>query len=371
MFTSEPSLAQRIERMIGDVAIVDTRSHLDVRALGATDLAALMAEPPLRIVLEGVGMPAGMLDATRSVEERVVAALPYLRQVRTTAAGWCLFRIFRDLYDFDEPHLTLANVGGLMDRVARAAVDPGWASSVIRERARVGLVITPAPADPVAAPDLDFVAHRLEVTPAGSGTEPAELIRTQVFEQLDQQINGKVRFVSCAGPLQVDNPVHAAVLRWHHLHQWPIQILLDSPDAGPVVEAIETYPGARFGLMASVAARAETGFNVASLAGHHPNVFAEGFAGSGARPSRWAAHLLDRIEQAGMTKVGGFGSGAATAEWLYGTLQATRKATAAALAQAVANGFFEEDEVPPLLQSIFASAPTAWYRLAEGRAGRV
>ncbi len=43
MFTSEPSLAQRIERMISDTPIVDPHTHIRCGQPGAPDLAALMS----------------------------------------------------------------------------------------------------------------------------------------------------------------------------------------------------------------------------------------------------------------------------------------------------------------------------------------
>ena len=43
MFTSEPSLAQRVERMIGDTPIVDPHTHIRGDQPNAPDLASLMS----------------------------------------------------------------------------------------------------------------------------------------------------------------------------------------------------------------------------------------------------------------------------------------------------------------------------------------
>ena len=43
MFTSEPTLSQRIERMIAATPIVDPHTHLRPDELGAPDLAALLS----------------------------------------------------------------------------------------------------------------------------------------------------------------------------------------------------------------------------------------------------------------------------------------------------------------------------------------
>ena len=366
MFTSEPSLPQRIERMIGNVSIVDTRSELASDQLGVSDLATLISESPVRIVLEGVGASAAVFDPARSVEDRVLEVLPFLRQVRTTAAGWCLFRIFRDLYDFDEPHLTAANFPELLDRVAKSAGDPNWPATVIERRARVGLVVAQAPTDDqdrVAA--ADFLRFRLEVVADAASDQSDESIRTQVFDQLDHEIEGKVRFVAVSGPPDLDNPIHAAVLAWHQLHECPLQVVLNLMYGPTQLElldrAIREFPQVKFALLSH---SVDQHHALASRAGKWPNVFTEGLNTFGACPSVIESNLLARIQHAGITKLGGFASGARSAEWVYGAIQATRKSTAAALAHSVASGFFEEDELPPLLDAMFSSSPIAWYRLA-------
>ena len=367
MFTSEPSLAQRIERMIGDVPIVDTRSDLAGPEWHAPDLAALLAARPIRLVLSGVGMPTSAFGPTLSVDERVTLALPFLRQVRSTSAAWCLFRIFRDLYDFDEPHLTLANYPALRDRVAQAAADPDRARRVICDRAKVRLVVAPLPRDfaATAAPTApEFVAHRWDLVATEVGDATPEQVRSQVFDQLDRAIEGSVRFAAFDALPDLANPVHQAVLAWHSLHQAPLQILLDAWEPAahlvPRIVALAETCDARLSLMTG---RTQLGPDVVAHLGRWPHVFFESSAGWGAWPAAIETQIPTRIQQVGLSKIGGFASGATTAEWVYGALQATRKATATALAHAVSSGFFEEDEIPPLLRAVFNDSPVAWYRL--------
>src|SRR3954452_12154970 len=109
MFTNEPNLAQRIERMIDETPIVDPHSHLRCDQPGAPDLAALMSYHWVQTELRAVGMPAADLGPDLPADERVRRSIPYLKRMRNTAMAWCLFRIFRDLYDFQDPHLTESN----------------------------------------------------------------------------------------------------------------------------------------------------------------------------------------------------------------------------------------------------------------------
>ena len=368
MFTSEPSLAQRIDRMIGDVPIVDTRSHLDPRQLQAPDLAALIAERPVQRVLAGVGMPLEALDPDRPADQRVVAALPFLRQVRNTSAAWCLFRIFRDLYDFDEPHLTLENYGKLLDRVAQTAADPAWGVQILQKRARIQTLLAPMP-DPQlgsSADAPDFIQYWLEIVGA-AGDDAPEGIRSIVFGLLDELLEGRVRFASFGTTPNLSNRVHQAVLEWHQLHQWPIQLVIPHgmavlPGNSSLEQIQREYPDARFAILTSSPKLAP---DAAMLAGQYPNVFAEGYDVVEANTMGLEQNILARVQQAGATKIGGFASGATSAEWVYGSLLTTRKATASALAQVVAGGYLEEDEIPPLLQAMFSTSPIAWYRLQD------
>lgn len=165
MFTSEPSLAQRIERMIAETPIIDTHTNLRADQLAVPDLAALLAEPGVRTELRSVGMPRADFNPALPVDERVRRTIPYLRRMRNTASAWCLYRIFRDLYDFGEPDLTESNYVELLDRVAATGRDPAWASSLLREQSNFRAFATNAAnqgSDPAQIPANLF--HWLDVT---------------------------------------------------------------------------------------------------------------------------------------------------------------------------------------------------------------
>jgi glucuronate isomerase len=64
-----------------------------------------------------------------------------------------------------------------------------------------------------------------------------------------------------------------------------------------------------------------------------------------------------------MVKVGGFLCDAYYAEWTYGKLQVVKKAMAAALAALVEAGYYDEDELPPILHQILHDTPRDLYDL--------
>src|SRR5512135_2225100 len=49
-----------------------------------------------------------------------------VHRMRNTAIDSCRYRIFRDLYDINELHLTESNSRELFDKVARSGQDPAW-----------------------------------------------------------------------------------------------------------------------------------------------------------------------------------------------------------------------------------------------------
>jgi glucuronate isomerase len=142
MFTTDPTLAQRIERMIGQTPVVDAHAHISPLQPQSTGLGALFREHSVRAELWAVGQPADAWAETLPEDEQVRRALPYLARMRNTSVAWCLYRIFRDLYDFHDPHLTEANYRELFDKVSSTGRDPSWPGTVLRDRAKVQRIVT-------------------------------------------------------------------------------------------------------------------------------------------------------------------------------------------------------------------------------------
>jgi glucuronate isomerase len=142
MFTEVPPLQQRIERMIDDVTIVDPHTHLRCDSLGAPDLASLMSYHWVQTELRSVGMPPSDLDPKIDPTERVRRAIPYLRRMRNTAMAWCFYRILRDLYDLEDPHLTETNYRAICERVEQSGRDPVWAENLLRKKCRIARAVT-------------------------------------------------------------------------------------------------------------------------------------------------------------------------------------------------------------------------------------
>jgi glucuronate isomerase len=287
MFTTEPPLRQRVERLIRETPKLDPHTHLRCGRMHAPDLAALMSYHWLQTELRAVGMPAEDLDPALPVDERVRRSLPYLRRMRNTAMSWCFRRILRDLYDLTEGELDESNYRGVIERVAATGADPGWGPAILRDRCGVRTFVTSlgnaGPEPPAGTVDVRYMldVHYLfcpgvatDLTPFFEGrTTGAEYYDalTALFqgervgtagrlerllrEWLDATVRGPVRFSNTFLPIEArfeppdraaaegalnraalgnppsDDDVEAmrrlvtwTVLGWHHEHRKAFQI---------------------------------------------------------------------------------------------------------------------------------------------------
>jgi glucuronate isomerase len=310
MFTSEPTLSQRIERMISATPVIDPYSHVPSDPGGAENHAPILANHEMLAALRAAGMPDDVGRAEAPLEETVRQILPYLRRIRNTATAWCFYRILRDLYDFQDPHLTDSNYRELLDVVERRGREPGWPQAVLHERSRLQTVVTGAPGGP--GDNGKGIEHRLDLHPLaapgsfaddanllsperpphpldlGTGSTPAqpvataEALRRSVLDALERTVNGAERFasISCPAGLRLDGPpddaaadrvlarlrsaesltegqVHSVAqvvawtaFAWHHEHRRTLQVVVGA-DAAPA--GVELPPPAESGWIRDLA----------------------------------------------------------------------------------------------------------------------
>ncbi len=441
MFTSQPSLSQRIERMIRDTPIIDPHTHVRCDQPNAPDLASLMSYHWVQTELRAVGMPPEDLDTALPPDERVRRAIPYLRKMRNTAMAWCFYRILRDLYDFHEPNLDESNYRDVLDKVQASGRDPNWARHVLKDRCNVQTIVTSLgnrSADEARNPEYVLYmldAHYLfcpgvatDLTPffagrtrkgeyyealtevLGERPSTTERLARLLRDWLDRVVSGRVRFSNTFIPieqrftapdisaaekalaraasqgnlseLEIDALVRFVsweVLGWHHDHKKAFQIAVGAEYficdgksiprfqeawTSEMARAFHHFGGVRFDLM--MASEVLT-HEVAVLARQFPNVYLSGYWWHNFFPGSIEKIIGQRIQMAPMTKIGGFLCDAYYAEWSYGKLAVVKKAIAAAFSRLVENGFYEEDEVPPILHQILHDTPLGLYDLGPCR----
>jgi glucuronate isomerase len=439
MFTSEPSLIQRIERLIRDTRIVDPHTHIRIDQSSAPDLASLMSYHWVQTELRAVGMSRDDLDAALPPDERVRRALPYLRRMRNTAVSWCFYRILRDLYDFHDPHLDESNYRAVLDRVEATGRDPNWPRQVLHDRCRVETFVTSLGnkgANPSTLPpaDVKFMldAHYLvcpgvatdllpffpgrttkgeyfEALTSILGDRPAtpEALSRGLLDWLDATVSGDVRFTNVYLPIEarflepdttetgrvlaraakgeplddaavdvLTRAVSWTLLEWHHEHRKAFQIAVGAEyficDGKSIprfqqtwttemARAFHRFPGVRFDLLMASDVLAH---EAAVLARQFPNVYLSGYWWHNFTPPTIEKNVSLRLQVTPMVKFSGFLCDAYYVEWSYGKLQVVSKAMASAFARLIESGYYEEEDVPPILAQILYQTPRDLYNLA-------
>ena len=165
------------------------------------------------------------------------------------------------------------------------------------------------------------------------------------------------------------------VLAWHHDNRRAFQIAVGAeyficdgksiPRFGEgwtsdMAKALHNFPNARFDLMM---ASDVLSHEVAVLARQFPNIYSSGYWWHNFFPATIAKTMTLRMQVAPMTKWSGFLCDAYYVEWTYGKLQVVKKAMAAALAGMVADGFYEEEDLPPILHQVLHDTPRELYDL--------
>jgi glucuronate isomerase len=421
MFTSEPSLIQRIERMISETPVIDPDTDLNP-ARPSADVGKLLAEPSLRATLMSVGMPQTALNPDVPAEEILQGVIPYLARIRNTAEAWCLYRIFRDLYDFHDPNVTDSNFRDLSDRISASAQNPDWGTSILGDRCQIrgyvtshqdqerrssigsNSIVSILDIDQLFMPGVDQNASQpsypaLRQLLARESTSKPRVLQ-QVYAWLEERGAGSSRIcrVTLSGghppapsdmakvnqalalavgnmPLSRDDLhelialIHWQVFGWHAERASTIQVVIDAkPDSlvgsrqpGWVEEFASTlkrFGNARFDLLAGC----ESSRRIAGLlATQCPNVSVTGSWRSNFSATAIADFIAREVHRVPMVKLTGFSSGASSAEWVYGKYQMTRKAMASGFARLIEAGYFEEDEIPPILLAILHDTPRSLY----------
>jgi glucuronate isomerase len=403
--------------MISETPIIDPDTDLNPARLSA-DVVTLLAEPSLLATLLSAGMPRIALDPALPAEEILHGVIPYLARIRNTAEAWCLYRIFRDLYDFHDPNVTDSNFRDLADRISSNARNPDWGASILRDRCKVRGYVTSQKAgasgvsadfdsvvsliniDQLFVPGIDQNASRLshpalrQLLARESTSKPSVL--QQVYDWLEERRVGSSHIcrVTLSGghppapsdmsnvnqalaraigdaPLSRDDVheliglIHWQVFGWHAERASTLQVLIDGEPGGPLgwrqpgwVEELAStfrrFANARFDLLAgSESSRQVAGW----LATQCPNVSVTGAWRSDFSATAIADFVAREVHRVPMVKLTGFASGASSAEWVYGKFQMARKAMASGFARLIEAGYFEEDEIPPILLAILHNTP--------------
>ena len=135
-------LSLKMEEALAEIPMLDPHTHLVGGKLGARGLHDVLLYHMVITDLYAAGCPTGARltqfpqwpDETEC-HTRIVEALPYLPQIRSTSSFWAVRRILADLYDWRDP-ITADNWRRLDARIRERADDRSWHHEIL-DRLRI------------------------------------------------------------------------------------------------------------------------------------------------------------------------------------------------------------------------------------------
>ncbi len=135
-------MVSHLESALADIPILDVHTHLVGGKLAARGLHDILLYHMVVTDLYAAGCPSGDRltqypgwPSEAEAHERILEALPYLKQIQNTSSSWGVRIILRDLYGWTEP-IDETNWRRLDGMIRERADDRSWPRAVL-DRARI------------------------------------------------------------------------------------------------------------------------------------------------------------------------------------------------------------------------------------------
>lgn len=136
-------LLQSIHELIARTPLFDIHTHLGVRGTPYAEcLADIVGYHWVWVELRRAGCDLPRWKRGGDGEAWMEEAAPYFAQTFNTSNHYCLMAILRDLYGFDERHITPDNWRELDQAVRRRAAEPGRFQAVM-DTSNIGYIMIP------------------------------------------------------------------------------------------------------------------------------------------------------------------------------------------------------------------------------------
>jgi len=414
-------LHRRLQQEIDNISTIDIHSHISLSSPTARSLNDILFYHYILTELFSCGMPPYFLDKDISPEEKIENALPYIERIKNTTTFWCLSRILKDLYGFEE--ITKKNWQKIDQKVKLCSAQKNWTKNTLENNAKINttfLTIELEDERIVHQENLFRTSLRVdnwinpfELKKNVSIVEERTKISVKSLQDfvrgIEEIIDSKKKVcltVALGEETNLDKPgknqaetIFSRIMGKGPLTEWkntmgiirsylihsliqiardlniPFQIMLGvrRPLPGnkelvfssprmltPFYSLFSQYPNVSFDLiLASIVHSQE----LCAAAKNYPNVYISGYWWYSFYPVYIRKMLEERIQILPLTKIGGFFSDAYVVEWSYGKVALVRKELANVLCNAVEQRYLTEKLALRVAKSILDENPRKLYRL--------
>jgi len=137
-----PTYLQVLE-IIQELPVIDVHTHIGGEGIRqARTLADIVSYHWVNLELSRVGANVSGINVGKDPNEYMSAVLPFFNEIKNTSNHWCLMKILKDLYGFEERTLSVDNWKELDIKIREAAKDKNRVKNIL-EKAKISKITVP------------------------------------------------------------------------------------------------------------------------------------------------------------------------------------------------------------------------------------
>lgn len=134
---TEKELFSNLKTWVDSISMVDIHSHIDGENPSARDPRQILFYHYIVTELLSAGMPSKVVSPDLPVEDLVKGALPYFPLIRNTSTHWCLMKMLKVLYGFEDSEINKKNWKDLLDVISEGAKQKERYKRILTEKAKI------------------------------------------------------------------------------------------------------------------------------------------------------------------------------------------------------------------------------------------
>jgi len=409
---------------IDSTPVVDVHSHIDGKHPAASDPKEIIFYHYIVTEMLSAGAPPEIFSKDVAFEDALKKSIPYLKLIRNTATYWCLTRMLRDLYGFEEDEINEDNWRELADKIYSKIEEKDWYKRVLEKTRLKKGFLTFRFNEEIPEYDRTFYVGALRIEPLITrlsrddiqALEKATNMSINSLSKFEEALSALFKkFSECVAvtasflPEETfEEPDEAkaresfqkklsgsrldasemknlrsysmnCILSLAEEYDIPFQVMLgvvrSVPGASPPDYAVVSYnaesllslcplfckfKNVKFDVF--LANRIQS-HELTVVAKNYPNVYVAGYWWYVFYPTIIDQFILERLQMLPRNKINGFFSDAYVAEWTYAKACLVRRQLALTLAKMVEEGYYTIDLAKDIVADMLNRNPERLYKL--------
>ncbi len=413
-------LRERIET----IPLVDIHSHIDGEHPSARDPKEIIFYHYIVTELLSAGAPSEVLFSNLKFDDLMEKVAPYFKMIRNTSTYWCLIKMLREIYGFEDTEITEKNWRDIKELIVSHADEEDWYRKVLRKVRLEKGFLTFRFDEEIPRYDSEFYVGALRIEPLISRLDREDITGLEkttetsieslrdfedalplLFKRFSECvavtasilpdeyfIEPKKEIAEEAFKKRLDGSELGSSeknhLRSYAMHcmlkmaeeyRLPFQLMLGVrrpiPGASPPDYAIvgfetkslitlcplfDQFKEVKFDII--LANRVQS-HELAVIAKNYPNVYTSGYWWYAFYPTIIQQFIKERLQMLPRNKMNGFFSDAYVVEWTYAKACMVKLQVSKVLSEMVNDGYYSKELAVSLAEDLLLNNPKRLYRL--------